>query len=723
MLETSALFKSLDQERLQLYADLRASPAAPKENQRALSHVVESIRHGPLLVPVSDASAADQSLASKAAGVKAIYLPASDKVLLARGSQLKLQSRSALGQGEFFEGAAPVYFGNRIRSVFDQVRLAITPRELKNLLELLAWSQCEGNLVVSSFLESIEASYSGQAIRAPYLEALLATKALTRVAVLQFKRIEDEARTIEALELTLKEVGPLPSSDVGALRRLNFIEVNELLSVLVSLEDQLYQIASKAELLPAEAKRIVEVSDMSRAHTALGRLSSLLSLPSDQQLCPASLADHGICNLQDKNLTGGLRFFQHLQVEMEDVFLACPDTGARDIQAALESQFRSNLMVRGFDSWNVPLYKSLNSMPPSTQRSGLRGTAPSAVTGLYALPHSDFVLTTSDDAAINVWSTRAGLTPIAALNFKLQCFMDPKDSISRAHPYFYNFKALDGENGVVIYTRRGSRAAAAEQEASNEATGATKEVGDTPEAALDSLDPAGLLQAVLSDDEASSVLGLVELQEEYEQAAESGSSETYEDIFAALEHGEELGKLSAEKKKDQKGGAEKKEKEKKEASKSSAEKKEEADEEEKPVEPNLDWLWQLKDMGFPEPLCSKALVKVKNESIAAAVEAVVALQEEEKGKKAESTEEVKKVTLVEWTCSACTMINKAGGTVCDMCCCKAPEQAFVDAAGEQAKREAEDSQKKEEEERLAREKKAEEEERQAEERKRIQEEK
>jgi hypothetical protein len=129
---------------------------------------------------------------------------------------------------------------------------------------------------------------------------------------------------------------------------------------------------------------------------------------------------------------------------MEDVFLACPDTGARDIQAALESQFRSNLMVRGFDSWNVPLYKSLNSMPPSTQRSGLRETAPSAVTGLYALPHSDFVLTTSDDAAINIWSTKAGLTPIAAMNFKLQCFMDPLDSMNRAHPYFYNFKAHEG---------------------------------------------------------------------------------------------------------------------------------------------------------------------------------------------------------------------------------------------------------------------------------------
>ena len=94
------------------------------------------------------------------------------------------------------------------------------------------------------------------------------------------------------------------------------------------------------------------------------------------------------------------------------------------------------------------------------------------------------------------------------------------------------------------------------QEACTEAAGAAKEGSGEPAAALDSLDPAGLLQAVLSDDGASSVLGLVELQEEYDQAAESGMSEVFEDYFAALEHGEELGKQAAEKKKEQKSSAE-----------------------------------------------------------------------------------------------------------------------------------------------------------------------
>jgi hypothetical protein len=76
-------------------------------------------------------------------------------------------------------------------------------------------------------------------------------------------------------------------------------------------------------------------------------------------------------------------------------------------------------MVRGFDSWNVPLYKSLNSMPSSRHRSGVRGVSASAVSKLMALPESDFVLTAGDDASVNIWSTKAGLTLISSFNFKL----------------------------------------------------------------------------------------------------------------------------------------------------------------------------------------------------------------------------------------------------------------------------------------------------------------
>jgi hypothetical protein len=96
-------------------------------------------------------------------------------------------------------------------------------------------------------------------------------------------------------------------------------------------------------------------------------------------------------------------------------------------------------------------------------------------------------------------------------------------------------------------------------------------------------------------------------------------------------------------------------------------------------------------MGFPEALSKKALIKVKNESMAAAVEAVVALQEAELAQKAtEGIPEVKIATVIEWTCAACTMINKPGKTVCEMCGAAAPALAYVDAAADKAKKEAEE---------------------------------
>lgn len=100
-------------------------------------------------------------------------------------------------------------------------------------------------------------------------------------------------------------------------------------------------------------------------------------------------------------------------------------------------------------------------------------------------------------------------------------------------------------------------------------------------------------------------------------------------MFAADEIGEELSKQTAEKVKEAKKQAQADKKAAEKADKKGAlpQKKSSAKEdkpttEDKPVEPNLEFLWQLKDMGFPEDLAKQALIKVKNESVAAAVGAL-----------------------------------------------------------------------------------------------------
>jgi hypothetical protein len=146
------------------------------------------------------------------------------------------------------------------------------------------------------------------------------------------------------------------------------VDLNKLLSLLAGLEEQVHQVYS-GENLSHATRQILSQKDKSRFHTSLGRLTSLLSLPTTEQVPPISLAEHGVCNVLDRNLASGLRFYQHLQVEMENVFDR--GQGQRGVQAALEDQFKSNLMVRGFESWNVPLHRSINVMPPKLQSSAL----------------------------------------------------------------------------------------------------------------------------------------------------------------------------------------------------------------------------------------------------------------------------------------------------------------------------------------------------------------
>jgi hypothetical protein len=134
-----------------------------------------------------------------------------------------------------------------------------------------------------------------------------------------------------------------------------------------------------------------------------------------------------------------------------------------------------------------------------------------------------------------------------------------------------------------------------------------------------------------AEEESSLVDQLEDLQAEYEEQVDQEDPNFIEDAFAACELGEALCKNAQEKEKEakQKAASEKKESEKKtQLQKKPAAKEGEKAPEDKPVEPNLEYLWQLKDMGFPEDLGRLALIKVKNESVAAAVEAVVALQVE-----------------------------------------------------------------------------------------------
>jgi hypothetical protein len=165
----------------------------------------------------------------------------------------------------------------------------------------------------------------------------------------------------------------------------------------------------------------------------------------------------------DRNLTNGLRFYQHLSVGLENIYDLTAGQGPSDIQAALEAQFKSNLMLRGYDSWNVPLHRSLNSMPPQSQSSALETGPSQEITSIQPLPATDFVLTASShDAAVNIWVTKAGLTRVHALNFKWQAEIQPGDSLRRAQLDFLTFEAEERSSGVKVFIPRVEQKAALE---------------------------------------------------------------------------------------------------------------------------------------------------------------------------------------------------------------------------------------------------------------------
>jgi hypothetical protein len=127
----------------------------------------------------------------------------------------------------------------------------------------------------------------------PFFEGLLSIKSIMRAACLQFKRMEDRIKSVEANLLSLSDTRIEQSKKQG----IDMLEMNKILSVLVSLEDQLFQIGQHSEKLSLSDQKVVKRHSISRYHTTLGRMSSLIGLK--QQPDPVALAEQGFINVHD----------------------------------------------------------------------------------------------------------------------------------------------------------------------------------------------------------------------------------------------------------------------------------------------------------------------------------------------------------------------------------------------------------------------------------------
>lgn len=101
-------------------------------------------------------------------------------------------------------------------------------------------------------------------------------------------------------------------------------------------------------------------------------------------------------------------------------------------------------------------------------------------------------------------------------------------------------------------------------------------------------------------------------------------------------------------------------------------------------------------MGFPLEACKKGLIKVKNESVPAAVDVIMEMQELEskvhpKEKGGSSSEGLQ---VLSYECTVCTYVNADGKAVCELCGTAAPQTAYVVVKSEeQIKREKDEAER------------------------------
>ena len=98
-------------------------------------------------------------------------------------------------------------------------------------------------------------------------------------------------------------------------------------------------------------------------------------------------------------------------------------------------------------------------------------------------------------------------------------------------------------------------------------------------------------------------------------------------------------------------------------------------------------------MGFGLETAKKGLIKVKNESVSAAIDAIEEITKLEKDK--EPKLPVKKMKIISWQCPTCTYINAEGKEICEMCTSGVPDQYRIpDNDEEDIKKQKDEEEKK-----------------------------
>ena len=159
--------------------------------------------------------------------------------MITKGPRLKIFARDDSQKSTEFNS-----FSNYAKSPDDEIRLFISQGDLSFILDKLAWSGLNTQ-IGHNFLQRISESYDSTSFRLSYILALEAVNDISNVAIEKYKQFENRSAQIQLKDINPKSICNIPATKDDAL---SFREFNRLLSILLSLEDQLWAMTQSSEV-------------------------------------------------------------------------------------------------------------------------------------------------------------------------------------------------------------------------------------------------------------------------------------------------------------------------------------------------------------------------------------------------------------------------------------------------------------------------------------------
>ena len=410
-----------------------------------------------------------------------------DKLFQVQGSYIKATARNSNKQFSRLPIQSDKLPDNK------NVQIQVIKDDLKLLISSMNWKiletrhEHETRVLVNDFLKSFTDAKvyqdNGQLVlftSFDYLEARIASDAILSSISYMLETVKVDFQNakhvaiagLKAVELNSNE---LPKGDERQYifdQKPSMINLLKCISIWLSIEEQLW-INSKRFTNKFDVAKIHKI--WARVQSSYGRLASYISWSSNKAH-PVLLSEAGLVNISDK-LPKLSHYLEYGSVIEEDI-LHWIYQDSKALSHYLESKFTNNLMIKGFESINVPLYKTLNYHPASchtslmySKSSGWIEPIQSMITHLLTTSNSEFIATASNnDGSLCIWNSVLQLFLVGRISFKSDVMQNKEiDILQQKIKHIQSqMKAKEDEEDIVEFKVKSTTGISYEYASENE---------------------------------------------------------------------------------------------------------------------------------------------------------------------------------------------------------------------------------------------------------------